>query len=80
MNSILPLGRRGKNFNFSFKYRPGLAWPLLLLLSLGLVACAHTGSKDVVYQQGRKTVRLVPAKDVKNCEIIATLIGETRSG
>jgi len=58
----------------------GVLFYSTLTLCFVLVACAHASRKDLVYQQGRKTVRFVKAQDVRHCEILANLIGETRSG
>jgi len=56
-------------------------YPLMsgLLLFL-LIACGHAPSKAVVYNSGHRTVRFVQAHDVRHCEMLASLIGETRSG
>ena len=50
------------------------------LLSFLLIACAHSPRKDVSTVQWAKRVRIVKAQDVQHCEMLASLIGETRSG
>ena len=50
------------------------------LLSFLLIACTHAPRKDSAAIQWAKRVRIVKAQDVRNCEMLASLIGETRSG